>query len=92
MRLTGEKGPFTPDGPFLLRNKAGVWLMSLESAHKHLEVQHHRIASQISLISHLRNDGRIEESERACRMLEEMLDKQSRLYKELWRAQNETSG
>ena len=64
--------------------------MSPERARKKLDLQHRRISSQISLISHLRNDGRFQDSELACRTLEGMLDTQSRLFKELWRAQEKT--
>jgi hypothetical protein len=63
--------------------------MKLERARKELELQHRRISSQVSLISQLRNNGHFQESERACRTLEGMLDWQTHLYKELWRAQGE---
>jgi hypothetical protein len=60
----------------------------VESVYESLEVQHHRISSQVSLIAHLRNDGRYRESENECKRLEKMLDKQTELYEELWDAQD----
>ena len=64
--------------------------MNLQHVREKLDLQHRRISSQISLISHLRNDGRFQESERACWKLDEMLDTQSRLFGEFWRAQEQT--
>jgi hypothetical protein len=63
--------------------------MTPEHIFKQLEVQRYRISSQISLISHLRNDGRIDESEKECDTLNDLLEQQTRLLKELWDAQEE---
>ena len=59
--------------------------MTPEHVHKQLELHRHRISSQIALISHLRNAGRVRESEDACKELGKMLDSQTGTFKDLWR-------